>query len=195
MFPTKKQWKDWSLPSKLTAIGAYVGIVALPLAWLSAVTIFVPRVNISPTQTFDPPTPFSVRFEVQNDGFFDVYDVNLSARVNGRVGGMVFGKGQKNDTNLATMMERHPEIYGPILDLAPGMEPSFISKIEPGHKPACWMNITLMKVKTREGDGLDAVVAVSFRPSFAWWHKTIKQRFISIRSQDGSFGWVEVPLE
>jgi hypothetical protein len=195
VYPTKKQWKDWSLPSKLTAIGAYLTIIAFPLAWLSAVTIFVPRVNISPTQTFDPPTPFSVRFEVQNGGFFDVHDVHLTARVNGRVGGIVVGKGQEKDTNLAAFMQRHPEKYGPVLGLLPEMEPSFISKIGPGHKPASWMNITLLKVKTREGDVLDAVVSASFRPSFAWWHRTTTQRFISIRSQDGSFGWVEAPLK
>lgn len=29
LIPTRKQWKKWSLPSKLTAIGAYVGIIAL----------------------------------------------------------------------------------------------------------------------------------------------------------------------
>ena len=27
LFPTKKQWSDWSLPSKLTAIGSYLGIL------------------------------------------------------------------------------------------------------------------------------------------------------------------------
>ena len=26
LLPSKKQWKDWTLPSKLTAIGVYVGI-------------------------------------------------------------------------------------------------------------------------------------------------------------------------
>ena len=31
LLPTKRQWKNWSLPSKLTAIGAYAGILALVL--------------------------------------------------------------------------------------------------------------------------------------------------------------------
>ncbi len=30
--PSPDQWKRWSLPSKLTAIGAYVGIISIPLA-------------------------------------------------------------------------------------------------------------------------------------------------------------------
>ena len=34
LWPSKKQWKDWSLPSKLTAIGALVGVVAIPLSLL-----------------------------------------------------------------------------------------------------------------------------------------------------------------
>lgn len=40
-FPTKKQWKNWSLASKLTAIGAYVGIIALIL---SIVFFFIPLI-------------------------------------------------------------------------------------------------------------------------------------------------------
>lgn len=31
MFPTKRQWKSWSLPSKLTAIGTLVGVISLGL--------------------------------------------------------------------------------------------------------------------------------------------------------------------
>lgn len=31
LFPTKKQWKQWSLPSKLTAIGAWLGIIGIIL--------------------------------------------------------------------------------------------------------------------------------------------------------------------
>lgn len=41
MIPTKKQWSKWSLPSKLTAIGAYVGVLGLILAALT----FLPRKN------------------------------------------------------------------------------------------------------------------------------------------------------
>lgn len=32
MIPTRTQWKKWSLPSRLTAIGTYVGIIGLVLA-------------------------------------------------------------------------------------------------------------------------------------------------------------------
>lgn len=34
MIPSREQWKRWSLPSKLTAIGAYVGILGLVLTVL-----------------------------------------------------------------------------------------------------------------------------------------------------------------
>ena len=34
LWPSKKQWKMWTLPSKLTAIGTLVGIVAIPLSIL-----------------------------------------------------------------------------------------------------------------------------------------------------------------
>ncbi len=34
MFPNKKQWQSWSLPSKLTAIGTYVGIIGVVLSTL-----------------------------------------------------------------------------------------------------------------------------------------------------------------
>lgn len=32
LFPSKRQWREWSLPSRLTAIGAYVGVVSLLIA-------------------------------------------------------------------------------------------------------------------------------------------------------------------
>lgn len=32
MIPSKRQWRRWSLPSRLTAIGAYVGVASLGLA-------------------------------------------------------------------------------------------------------------------------------------------------------------------
>jgi len=183
----------------VTFARAIYALVFALVSWVSAVTAFVPKLDIYQTQTFDPPTPFSVRFEIQNNGFFDVHDVHISARANGRLGGIVFGKGGKKDSEFGKMLElmvkRHPEIYGHDADLIPGMEPSFISKIEPGQKPATWMNMTLVNIETKEGDSIDAVLSVSFRPSFAWWHKVVNRRFITIRSQDGSFGRVEAPLE
>ncbi len=32
MFPSRKQWSSWSLPSKLTAIGTYVGVSGVVLS-------------------------------------------------------------------------------------------------------------------------------------------------------------------
>ena len=32
IIPTKNQWRKWSLPSKLTAVGAYIGIIAFVFA-------------------------------------------------------------------------------------------------------------------------------------------------------------------
>ena len=36
MIPNRKQWKKWTLPSKLTAIGAYIGVIGLiiTIIWL-----------------------------------------------------------------------------------------------------------------------------------------------------------------
>lgn len=31
LFPSKKQWRGWSLPSKLTCIGTYAGVIAIVL--------------------------------------------------------------------------------------------------------------------------------------------------------------------
>lgn len=42
LFPTKRQWLQWSLPSKLTAVGTYVGIASF-LAAILFVTVFSPR--------------------------------------------------------------------------------------------------------------------------------------------------------
>ncbi len=32
MFPSRKQWAGWSLPSRLTAVGAYIGVASLTLS-------------------------------------------------------------------------------------------------------------------------------------------------------------------
>ncbi|OOE39225.1 hypothetical protein BZG06_15825 [Salinivibrio kushneri] len=35
MIPTRNQWEKWSLPSKLTAVGAYVGLISLIISLIS----------------------------------------------------------------------------------------------------------------------------------------------------------------
>lgn len=36
LYPSKKQWKGWNLPSKLTAIGAYLAIIFAPFCAIDA---------------------------------------------------------------------------------------------------------------------------------------------------------------
>lgn len=44
LWPSKKQWKDWTLPSKLTAIGALIGVAAIVLT----VLLFAINVLLTP---------------------------------------------------------------------------------------------------------------------------------------------------
>jgi hypothetical protein len=167
-------------------------MLTLPLAWLSAVTLFASRVNISPIQTF--PGPLSLRFEVQNNGFFSVYDVHLSATANGRMGSMVIGRGRKEDETPELRKWWEAVKQDPRFQ-SQHLYPSAISRIGPGQKPATEMSFSLFQFRSREGgDGIDAVVSAVYRPAFAWWHKTTKHRFVTIRSQDGSLGWIEQPI-
>ena len=48
MIPTREQWKKWSLPSKLTAVGTAIGIISL--LWTAVATFFAsqPGVDLSP---------------------------------------------------------------------------------------------------------------------------------------------------
>ncbi len=39
LWPSKNQWKSWSLPSKLTAIGVLVSLVAIPLTIIIPLTV------------------------------------------------------------------------------------------------------------------------------------------------------------
>ena len=48
LFPTKRQWQKWSLPARLTAIGAYAGILGIILS-----TVFF----LSSTRNPDPQPP------------------------------------------------------------------------------------------------------------------------------------------
>ncbi len=46
MIPQKKQWKKWSLPSKLTAIGTFIGLIALIITIIYILISFIfQRIN------------------------------------------------------------------------------------------------------------------------------------------------------
>ncbi len=45
LIPSIKQWKSWSLPSKLTAIGAYAGVIALFLFLVEKAYFFSSNLN------------------------------------------------------------------------------------------------------------------------------------------------------
>ena len=75
MLPSKQQWKRWSLPSKLTAVGAYVGILALALSVLFFVISPQDRGRIT-TQSSSLGTDKSVeRIEKTSDHLGEVLKV------------------------------------------------------------------------------------------------------------------------
>jgi len=52
--PSRLQWRKWSLPSKLTAVGAYIGIVSIPLA----IGLFALSIHFQARPTVErPPEP------------------------------------------------------------------------------------------------------------------------------------------
>ena len=51
LIPTRAQWKKWSLASKLTCIGAYVGVIALALTIIFFLWPTAAKVQITPTSS------------------------------------------------------------------------------------------------------------------------------------------------
>jgi len=79
LWPSQKQWKSWTLPSKLTAIGVLVGLVAILLTILiSVINLFLnPNVEAIVRRVADEykrelntryPTAYTV-FGIYQDGF------------------------------------------------------------------------------------------------------------------------------
>jgi hypothetical protein len=72
--PTKQQWNSWSLPSKLTAIGAYVGVFALLVTLLT----LLPTKSRS-SKTSVPPTPhLEAQLQLRISGF-QIHVTNLGS--------------------------------------------------------------------------------------------------------------------
>ncbi len=83
MWPSKKQWSGWSLPSKLTAIGTYTGI----LSFIFALFIFINSSNnkqkSTQTQTIHNQYPNILNGKFLNNVRWKRYDsaVNISADI------------------------------------------------------------------------------------------------------------------
>ena len=88
LFPTSRQWKTWSLPSKLTAIGVYAGILGVVLAiafWVlpDPNTLDTVRVNVIVLHIADlqeRPVP-GVKIAIAGDGGTGTSDPNGKTRI------------------------------------------------------------------------------------------------------------------
>jgi hypothetical protein len=69
LFPSRKQWNTWSLPSRLTAIGAYVGLLSVPLAVLGLVLSRPSHTPINRAAILPPPVRLDLRLELFIGGF------------------------------------------------------------------------------------------------------------------------------
>ena len=74
LFPSKAQWRRWSLPSKLTAIGTAIGAISLILEILTnfGPSFFLERQSID--DTLDPSiSQISIPIQIRNGLAFDVH--------------------------------------------------------------------------------------------------------------------------
>ncbi len=76
LWPTKRQWKGWTLPSKLSVIGAYVGITALLLTIVSFILLLSGReANL--------PSIYRLRVTVLNPQQLPVEDAKVRSSLGG----------------------------------------------------------------------------------------------------------------
>lgn len=76
--PSRDQWNKWSLPSKLTAIGAYVGIISIPLA----IMLFALSIYMQGKPTVSPAAPPKDRAPTAADTSRNSTTVRSSANSN-----------------------------------------------------------------------------------------------------------------
>jgi hypothetical protein len=108
IFPSQSQWRKWTLPSKLTAIGTYIAIFTL-LVWIvqfSCNHIFASKIKITETKTFIYES--SIRLEPGNGAFLLVSIINNNSptTINSiKIGGKLYLKNYE----LESIYAYHPD--------------------------------------------------------------------------------------
>ncbi len=152
----------------LTKTRGLIGGIVTIYCIFAAFPTFYSRVWLSPSISINPNDPFATRFEVSNTGSFSVYNVHINAEISGTMSTNTFDK------------------------MGFSAKPDIIPELEPGQHPVQWVPI-IMNIPLNEKDKYDLRLEITFRPSFVWWHRTLHQRFITIRSTNGQFRWTEYP--
>ncbi len=156
--------------SKKGFLTKLIGVLVTTYCIFAAFPTFYSRVWLSPSVSINPNDPFANRFEVSNTGSFAVYNIRIKAKFSGQ-----FGMNTFNNINVAA-------------------KPEIIPELEPGQHPVQWIPVTF-NIPIRETYKFDLRLEITFTPSFVWWHRTLHQRFVTIRSKDGHFQWLEYPYE
>jgi hypothetical protein len=150
----------------LTKTRALIGGIVTIYCIFAAFPTFYSRVWLSPSVSINPNDPFATRFEVSNIGSFSVYNVHIKAEFSATIATNTF-----NRERLSA-------------------KPDIIPELEPGQRPVLWIPV-IANIPCNENDKVDLRLEITFRPSFVWWHRTLHQRFVTIRTQGGLFKWTE----
>lgn len=160
-------------PSKKSRIYKWgISAVLCFAFWLgifSDLSIFSSRVSLDAPDPFSPNDPFSTRFRIINDGTFSISNVSMMATFSATIHG------------------------GELRNLTTDARPELVETIPGGEYVSQWFKMKFGGI-ANEGDHIDLTATITYTPAFTWWKRTVRQRFITQRMDDGTFHWEKYPV-
>ena len=143
---------------------------------LTTWVVFNPRVFVrSSGVALDPNNPAFTPFVVQNQGYFNIYDVKVSDSMKYlKLPGDILVVGLGDYTNRFS-------------------DPKHVANvIAPGEQYSVLLSLTGMEHNKIEN--ADIAIVLSFKPRWLPWRRETLHRFVAIQSKDGQWYWFQQPI-
>jgi hypothetical protein len=157
-----------------------IGAAALILGVYASYVQLAPRISVSPSASLNPSDPFSTPFEVSNDGYLSIRDVQFLCR-------LTDVQAQPPGINLSF---ENIGVMGP--DQFLGDKSQNIRDIGPGRQATTKCNLSPI-FPVMPIDRADISITVSYKPDYLWSPRSEDFRFVTVRSSDGQLRWVRQP--
>jgi hypothetical protein len=152
----------------ISKVKSVVAFVVVCLAFLGGWAVVRPDVRVEPYIQLDPSSPFSERFKVSNNGYFEIYDVDSSC-------GIISANTDKNQV-----------FKNGLVDSGSGYRNVL------GAGDSTTVDCPLSKYVRFDAKYVSAEIVffVKYRPSWYMWHKRKMARFSGELDSEGHVQWV-----
>jgi hypothetical protein len=152
--------------------GGVIAVLGLLASLPTDISVLKARVVVSSPDNIKTTEFLDVRFRIENESTFSIYDVSPVGVLEANVGGLIF-----TDNTM--------RIY-----------PELIHEIEPASKPITFLGVIWKGVgqPSYPTDYADVRVTITFRAAFTWWKSAVHRHFLAKRNPNGEIQWIEVAL-